>query len=145
MVCPVWHNQLALAALPIQHMQVQPLNPADQLACEGVEVAAGALLLLVHCATAKPLNLEEAAKRPTDFGVELEVSAAAVTSSGKQLALEHAARVSSREVFMRCCWTPGTGQWGRISTMLVRLLQTCSAWKLLAAELHDAAAATTAL
>jgi hypothetical protein len=70
------------------------LNPADQLACEGVEVAAGAPLLLVHCATAKPLNLEEAAKRPTDFGVELEVSANAVTSSGKQLALEHAARVS---------------------------------------------------
>jgi hypothetical protein len=59
-----------------------------------VEVAAGAPLLLVHCATAKPLNLEEAAKRPTGFGVELEVSANAVTSSGKQLALEHAARVS---------------------------------------------------
>uniref|UniRef100_A0A383WB84 Uncharacterized protein n=1 Tax=Tetradesmus obliquus TaxID=3088 RepID=A0A383WB84_TETOB len=72
--------------------QVQPLSPADQLACEGVEVAAGAPLLLVHCATAKPLNLEEAAKRPADFGVELEVSANAVTSSGKQLALEHAAR-----------------------------------------------------
>ncbi|WIA11012.1 hypothetical protein OEZ85_011166 [Tetradesmus obliquus] len=72
--------------------QVQPLSPADQLACEGVEVAAGAPLLLVHSATAKPLNLEEAAKRPTDFGVELEVSANAVTSSGKQLALEHAAR-----------------------------------------------------
>jgi hypothetical protein len=82
----------------VGHLQVQPLNPADQLACEGVEVAAGTPLLLVHCATAKPLNLEEAAKRPTDFGVELEVSANAVTSSGKQLALEHAARVSGREV-----------------------------------------------
>lgn len=77
-------------------MQVQPLSPADQLACEGVEVAAGAPLLLVHCATDSPLNLEEHAKRPNDFGIELEVSAHAVTSTGKQLALEHAARVSEQ-------------------------------------------------
>jgi hypothetical protein len=87
-----------------------------------VEVAAGAPLLLVHCATAKPLNLEEAAKRPTDFGVELEVSASAVTSSGKQLALEHAARVSKmsdillerRAEYFDCCCDSGMTTRGKL-------------------------------
>jgi hypothetical protein len=50
---------------PVGRLQVQPLNPADQLACEGVEVAAGAPLLLVHYATAKPLNLECCTRLPT--------------------------------------------------------------------------------
>ncbi len=44
-------------------------------ASEGVEVAVGAPLLLVHCATQKPLCVE-AAKVPTDYGIELEVGRA---------------------------------------------------------------------
>eukprot|EP00879_Flechtneria_rotunda_P021613 GHRR01022780.1.p1 GENE.GHRR01022780.1~~GHRR01022780.1.p1 ORF type:complete len:394 (+),score=136.20 GHRR01022780.1:107-1288(+) len=72
--------------------QVQPIDPADRLAAEGVEVAAGAPLLLVHCATQKPLNVEICVTHPDDFGIELEVSAHAVMTSGKQLALEHALR-----------------------------------------------------
>lgn len=50
-------------------------------ASEGVEVAVGAPLLLVHCATQKPLCVE-AAKVPTDYGIELEVGRAGARATG---------------------------------------------------------------
>ncbi|GFR43092.1 hypothetical protein Agub_g4100 [Astrephomene gubernaculifera] len=67
--------------------QVVTPDPVMRAAAEGVEVAAGAPVLLVHCATQKPLCLE-AHRYPNDFGIELEVSARAATANGLKLALE---------------------------------------------------------
>ncbi|KXZ51142.1 hypothetical protein GPECTOR_13g629 [Gonium pectorale] len=62
-------------------------DPAQRAAAEGVEVAAGAPILLVHCATQKPLCLESH-RYPTDYGIELEVSARPAVNQGLKLALE---------------------------------------------------------
>lgn len=69
--------------------QVVTPDPAMRAASEGVEVAVGAPLLLVHCATQKPLCVE-AAKVPTDYGIELEVSARSAMNNGLKLACEQA-------------------------------------------------------
>ncbi|KAG2423989.1 hypothetical protein HXX76_014815 [Chlamydomonas incerta] len=65
-------------------------DPAQRAAAEGVEVAVGAPVLLVHCATQKPLCLE-AARYPNDYGVELEVSARSAMGAGLKLAMEQMA------------------------------------------------------
>lgn len=59
------------------------------------QVAAGAPVLLVHCATQKPLCLE-AARYPNDYGVELEVSARSALGPGLKLAMEQMAMVRGR-------------------------------------------------
>ncbi|GIL84233.1 hypothetical protein Vretimale_15863 [Volvox reticuliferus] len=66
-------------------------DPNLRAASEGVEVAIGAPVLLVHCATQKPLCLE-AARYPNDYGIELEVSARSATVNGLKLALEQLAQ-----------------------------------------------------
>ncbi len=52
---------------------------------------AGAPILLVHCATQKPLIVENQ-KYPNEFGNELELSASQSTSAGKKLALEQTSK-----------------------------------------------------
>lgn len=71
--------------------QVATPDPSERIAAEGVEVMAGAPLLLVHCATSKPLCLEQGAAQryPNDFGMELEVTAHQAVSAGMQQGLEH--------------------------------------------------------
>jgi hypothetical protein len=73
---------------------VQPLDPADVLAAEGHPVEAGVPVVLLHCATHAPLAIDAGVPHPSDFGIELEVSCHAESSHGKQLHLEHTARVS---------------------------------------------------
>ncbi|KAG2498430.1 hypothetical protein HYH03_003688 [Edaphochlamys debaryana] len=67
--------------------QVVTPDPAHRAASEGVEVAVGAPVLLLHCATQKPLCLE-AARYPNDYGIELEVSARSAQVAGLKLAME---------------------------------------------------------
>lgn len=62
-------------------------NPEERLISEGAEVMAGAPVLLMHCATQKPLCIE-AHKVPNDFGYELELSARSAVNNGMKLALE---------------------------------------------------------
>ncbi len=45
-------------------------EPSQRVLSEGVEVAAGAPILLVHAATQKPL-LADGQKHPNDFGNEV--------------------------------------------------------------------------
>jgi hypothetical protein len=60
----------------------------------GVEVAAGAPLLLVHCATGQPLHLEgPEVKVPNDFGFEREVTARTATAPGLPCTLESLSQV----------------------------------------------------
>lgn len=59
---------------------------------EGVEVMAGAPILLMHAATQKPLCLE-ACKVPTDYGIELELSGKQATQTNKKLHMEQLATV----------------------------------------------------
>ena len=67
--------------------QVVTPDPAQRTLSEGVEVLAGAPILLVHCATQKPLIVEKN-KYPSDFGIEYELSARPSTSQGMKLAME---------------------------------------------------------
>ncbi|KAI8466385.1 MAG: flagellar associated protein [Monoraphidium minutum] len=72
---------------------VAPRDPAERGACEGQPVAAGSAVLLVHCATQKPLCLEAGVSFPTDFGpVEHEVTAHLAAAQGMQQGLEHQAK-----------------------------------------------------
>ncbi|KAF8068259.1 hypothetical protein HT031_001946 [Scenedesmus sp. PABB004] len=100
--------------------QVQPVEPADQAASEGVAVASGEPVLLLHAATRAPLHLERGHVLPgQDFGgVEHELSChAAATGTGKQLALEHAARGDATRTLPKRClsdvhWVFVTGDCG---------------------------------
>lgn len=83
-------------------MQVQPINAADRPSAEGVEVMAGAPVLLIHCATQAPLCLEEDVKYPNDFGIEREVSVHAAVTTAMQQGLEHLSRVGV--VTKAACW-----------------------------------------
>lgn len=67
--------------------QVVTPDPAMRGMSEGVEVALGAPILLVHCATQKPLCLESQ-KVPNDYGIELELSAHSAMGNGMKLAME---------------------------------------------------------
>ncbi|EFJ51617.1 hypothetical protein VOLCADRAFT_87820 [Volvox carteri f. nagariensis] len=84
-------------------------DPGQRAASEGVEVAVGAPILLVHCATQKPLCLE-AARYPNDYGIELEVSARSATANGLKLALEQLSQGVSKGFLPKGeqsdnCWT----------------------------------------
>lgn len=67
------------------------VDPAQRIASEGVEVAAGVPLCLQHCATNALLCLEAAAC-PNEFGTERELSCRTVHGNGKKLVLCHEAR-----------------------------------------------------
>mmetsp|Transcript_17107 Transcript_17107/g.36945 ORF Transcript_17107/g.36945 Transcript_17107/m.36945 type:complete len:401 (-) Transcript_17107:72-1274(-) len=71
--------------------QVVTPEPEHRVVSEGVEVLAGAPILLMHMATQKPLLVEQQ-KYPNDFGFELELSARAHTSQGLKLAMEQTAK-----------------------------------------------------
>lgn len=73
-------------------VQVVTPDPSQRALSEGVEVMAGAPVLLLHAATSTPLCLE-ACKVPTDYGVELELSARQATAANKKLAMEQLATV----------------------------------------------------
>ena len=62
-------------------------DPSQRVVSEGVEVLAGAPILLVHCATQKPLIVEDQ-RYPNEFGNEVELSARPSTSTGMKLAME---------------------------------------------------------
>lgn len=64
-------------------MQVVTPDPAQRVASEGVEVAAGAPIVLLHPATQQALHCDPACRQrvPNDFGFEFEVSGKAVVST----------------------------------------------------------------
>lgn len=74
--------------------QVVTPEPAQRVASEGVEVLAGAPIVLVHPATQQALNLDVASRNrvPNDFGFEYEVSAKAVVSTSLNQTCESAVR-----------------------------------------------------
>lgn len=67
--------------------QVLTPDPSQRVVSEGVEVLAGSPIILVHCATQKPLMVESQVY-PNDFGNEWEVTARQSTSAGLKLAME---------------------------------------------------------
>ncbi|KAF5831151.1 flagellar associated protein [Dunaliella salina] len=67
--------------------EVLTTDPAQRSLSAGLEVLAGAPIILLHCATQKPLVLENQ-KYPNDFGMELEVTARVSAPKGLKLALE---------------------------------------------------------
>ncbi|GAX80724.1 hypothetical protein CEUSTIGMA_g8159.t1 [Chlamydomonas eustigma] len=67
--------------------QVLTPDPNQRVVSEGVEVLAGSPIILVHCATQKPLIMESQVY-PNDFGNEWELSARQSTSAGLKLASE---------------------------------------------------------
>lgn len=68
-------------------------DPTARVISEGVEVMAGAPVLLVHAATQKPLIVEAEQRYPNEFGVEYELSARQSTGKGLKLAMEQTAKV----------------------------------------------------
>ena len=78
-------------------------NSADRVASEGLEVLAGAPLLLAHCATQKPLCMEQQHRVPSDFGLEYELSTHQAVSAGIQSGLEHMAQVGACELLRMAC------------------------------------------
>ncbi|MEW5306868.1 MAG: hypothetical protein WDW36_009305 [Sanguina aurantia] len=69
--------------------QVLTPDPALRSLSEGVEVMAGAPVVFLHCGTQKALVIE-AQKYPTDFGIELELSARPAINRGTKNGLEQA-------------------------------------------------------
>lgn len=72
--------------------QVLTPDPALRSLSEGVEVMAGAPVVFMHCGTQKALVIE-AQKYPTDFGMELELSARPAINCGTKNGLEQASMV----------------------------------------------------
>eukprot|EP00199_Chlamydomonas_sp_CCMP681_P002151 CAMPEP_0119111138 /NCGR_PEP_ID=MMETSP1180-20130426/34119_1 /TAXON_ID=3052 ORGANISM="Chlamydomonas cf sp, Strain CCMP681" /NCGR_SAMPLE_ID=MMETSP1180 /ASSEMBLY_ACC=CAM_ASM_000741 /LENGTH=424 /DNA_ID=CAMNT_0007097937 /DNA_START=15 /DNA_END=1289 /DNA_ORIENTATION=+ len=56
--------------------------PSQRALSVGLEVLMGAPIMLVHCATQKPLLVEINQKYPNNFGIELELSARPSTNKG---------------------------------------------------------------
>ncbi|KAJ9532387.1 hypothetical protein QJQ45_010424 [Haematococcus lacustris] len=67
-------------------------EPAERALSVGLEVLAGAPILLLHCATQKPLLADVGQKYPNDFGIEFELSARVNGSKGLKLALEQSSK-----------------------------------------------------
>jgi hypothetical protein len=67
-------------------------DPSQRVISEGVEVMAGAPILLVHAATQKPLMVEVEQIYPNAFGNEWELSARQMTSHGLTLSLEQTSK-----------------------------------------------------
>jgi hypothetical protein len=89
-------------------------DPAQRGLSIGVEVFAGAPVLLMHCATQKPL-IVESQRYPTDFGVELELTARISANQGVKSVCEMTTRGLLRGSLPKSesagsCWTlmPGT-------------------------------------
>ena len=73
----------------------------------------GAPILLVHCATQKPLCLENQ-KVPNDYGIELELSARSALGNGMKLAMEQMFQVGGRRAHACMCLPVcGGGRRGR--------------------------------
>eukprot|EP00201_Polytomella_parva_P017578 CAMPEP_0175071794 /NCGR_PEP_ID=MMETSP0052_2-20121109/19464_1 /TAXON_ID=51329 ORGANISM="Polytomella parva, Strain SAG 63-3" /NCGR_SAMPLE_ID=MMETSP0052_2 /ASSEMBLY_ACC=CAM_ASM_000194 /LENGTH=401 /DNA_ID=CAMNT_0016339051 /DNA_START=18 /DNA_END=1223 /DNA_ORIENTATION=+ len=70
--------------------QVVTPDPKMRAASDGVEVMAGAPIMLIHVPTQRPLCLEPH-KYPNDFGSEMEISAKQATPLGLKLSTEQAA------------------------------------------------------
>jgi hypothetical protein len=79
-------------------LQVLTPHSGDRQASEGLEVMAGAPILLVHCATQKPLCIEQQHKVPSDFGLEYELSTHQAVSTGIQSGLEHMKQVGCQAI-----------------------------------------------
>ncbi len=73
-------------------MQITTPEPTMRTASEGVEVVAGAPILLMHVSTQKALLLENQ-RYPNNFGTEWELSARNSTTQGLKMALENSAKV----------------------------------------------------
>ncbi len=71
-------------------------DPTQRVVSEGVEVLAGAPILLVHSATQMPLIVQDQ-RYPTEFGSELELSARQSTSAGMKMCMELTAKVGEQD------------------------------------------------
>lgn len=71
--------------------QVVTPDPSQRVASEGVEVMAGAPIVLVHPSTQQALNLDTASRQrvPNDFGFEFEVSGYSAVSAAMQGGCEY--------------------------------------------------------